>query len=63
MISVDCFRPVKFSALLSFVIFLNNNTADALLHTFIKSSDYQAHFTAVFDIATSLFSLNNHLGP
>ena len=63
-ISVDCFRPVKFSALLSFIIYhRNNNTADALLHTFIKSSDYQAHFTAVFDIATSLFSLNNHSGP
>jgi hypothetical protein len=34
-----------------------------LLHTIIKSSDYQAHFTAVFDIVTSLISLNNHLGP
>lgn len=54
-ISVDCFRPVTFSA-------LNINTADALLHTFIISSDYQAHFTAVLDFATSLLSLDNHFG-
>jgi len=68
MISVDCLRPVKFSALLSFILFLfiknkNNHTAVALLHTFIKSSDCQAHFTAVFDNPTSLFSLNNHWEP
>jgi len=38
-------------------------TAVALLRTFIISSDCQAHFTAVYDNATSLISLNNHLGP
>jgi len=50
-ISVDCLRPVKFSALLSFFnyhfLIIFKNTADALLRTIIKSSDCQAHFTAV----------------
>jgi len=55
--------PLNFRRYYQILLNLINNTADALLHTFIKSSDYQAHFTAVFDIATSLFSLNNHLGP
>ena len=34
-----------------------------MLRTIIISSDYQAHFSAVYDFATSLISLNNHLGP
>ena len=56
MISVDCLDPLNFRR-------YDLYFADALLRTFLKSSDCQAHFTAVFDFATSLFSLNNHLGP
>jgi hypothetical protein len=35
----------------------------ALLQRSLIDSYYQAHYTAVSDIVTSLISLNNHLGP
>lgn len=47
MISVDDLRPVKFSALLS--------KCWCVVTTFIISSDYQAHFSAVFDWWHPLF--------
>lgn len=55
MISVDCLDPLNFRRY--------DLNAVALLQTFLKSSDCQAHFTAVFVIVTALISLNNHLGP
>ena len=41
----------------------NSLKAVTLLQRSLKDSDYQAHFTAAFNLLLPLISLNNHLGP
>jgi len=41
----------------------NSLRAATLLQRLLKDSDYQAHFTAAFNLLLPLISLNNHSGP